>query len=214
MRLTIFLSLLCCSFAFDLCVKENNLLQEPNKIEVNSGGNVVINCTVNGYETHGIQMRKRFKPIVYIDDKGNNISEDYKDRLSCSGNRSYVSVTLKNLTVNDSEIYLCDALTIKDTAICSRGTLLIVRPPGGNIINEEKDNIKEERGQTCENKSVDPSPYVITTLAVLLLCMAVFIYMKLKKSKEKRNCNQNTYVDMTQTIRRNTMGSSFIYNRT
>ncbi|XP_044155770.1 uncharacterized protein LOC122942299 [Bufo gargarizans] len=215
MWLITFLSLVCCSLAFDICIganKHNNiLLQVPYQIEANVGENAVINCTVHHPGTNGTNMRKRFEKIFFIGPKGISVHSNYRDRLSSSGNKSHFSVTLKNLTVKDSDIYLCDTL-VKFSEICAHGTLLIVRPPVGNIIHEDKSTTKE--AETCTKNTFAPAPYIVTISAMLVLFVAVFIYMKLKESKEKQNFNQNTYVDMTQTLRRNTMGNSFINNRT
>ncbi|XP_073537299.1 uncharacterized protein [Phyllobates terribilis] len=216
-RLIIFLSLLCRGFAFDKCTIVNNVLQEPKLLEVNSGEDAIINCTVTGWETLGVNVRKRFKKILFIKNICNGqmtMDENYRGRLSCSGDRSHFSVTLKNVTVNDTDIYHCDALTVKYTEICGSGTLLIVRPPVAKVLYENKDTATEKNEQACQKNTFDPIPYIITILVMLVLCVAFSIYMKLKKTKEKQNANHNTYVDMTQTLRRNTMGNSFIYNRT
>ncbi|XP_075701634.1 uncharacterized protein LOC142665765 isoform X2 [Rhinoderma darwinii] len=212
MKLTIFLSLLCSGLGYDSCIKVNreNILQEPDRIELNSGGKAVLTCSVLESSTIGSNMRKRFKKILSIVNNSSSIDDDYKDRLSNSGNSSHFSVTLKNLTVNDTDVYLCCALTMKYIEICSSGTLIIVH----EVTYKVKDTAKEEMEQGYRKNSFGPTTYIITISAMLVLCLAVLMYMKLKKTKEKQNFNQNTYVDMTQIIRRNTMGNSFIYNRT
>ncbi|XP_040292246.1 uncharacterized protein LOC121004173 [Bufo bufo] len=213
MLLITFLSLVCCSLAFDTCIGANKhkILQVPYQIEANVGENAVINCTVRQPGTNGTNVRKRFEKIIFIGPNGSYKLPKYNDRLSCSGNNSHFSITLKNLTVNDSDIYLCDTFVI-NSEICAHGTLLIVRPPVGNVIHEDKSTTKE--AETCTKNTFAPTPYIVTISAMLVLFVAVFVYMKLKKSKEKQNFNQNTYVDMRQTLRRNTMGNSFINNRT
>lgn len=86
---------------------------------------------MKGYAINGVNMRKRFLKILFIQDMSSWKHKDYEDRLSLSGSTSNFRVTLKNLTVNDSDIYLCDAITMDNNEICSHGTLLIVRPLDG-----------------------------------------------------------------------------------
>ncbi|XP_073411519.1 uncharacterized protein [Dendrobates tinctorius] len=216
--LTIFLSVLCCGFAFDKCtgVNKENVVQAPYLLEVNSGEDAIFNCTVTGWQTLGVNVRKRFKKILFINKTCNDkkpIDLNYKGRLSCSGNLSRFSVILKNLTVTDTDIYYCDTVTVKFTEICGSGTLLIVRPPDAKVLFENKDTATKEKEQDCQKNAFDPVPYIITILFMLALCVAFSIYMKVKTTKEKQNANHNTYVDMTQTLRRNTMGNSFSYKQ-
>ncbi|KAM4034981.1 uncharacterized protein ACNLHF_021689 isoform 2-T2 [Anomaloglossus baeobatrachus] len=185
-------------------------------MELNSGEDAVINCSVKGYSIKGVHVRKRFKKKLFIKDKcpSNKAGDkNYNGRLSCSGDTSHFSITLKNVTVDDTDIYFCDTETVGHTEICGTGTLLIVHPPIENVIYENKDTVTEGKEQACRKDQFAPIPYIIAILIMFVLCVAFSIYMKLKKSKEKQNLNHNTYVDMTQTIRRNTMGNSFIYSR-
>ncbi|XP_056406088.1 uncharacterized protein LOC130297544 [Hyla sarda] len=217
MRQTILLSLLCsllsCSLTFDRCLSANrgNVLQQPYQLEVNSGESAVMKCTIKEYRTKGANMRKRFEKILFIGPSGSTIATNYEDRLSWSGDMTDFILTLNNLTVNDSDIYLCDTITLDTTEICSFGTLLIVRPQVEKAVYQDKDAANEE--QICGKTSFSLISYIIIP-ALFVLCVVIFMYMKRKRTKEKQSFNQNTYVDMTQTLRRNTMGNSFIYNQT
>ncbi|XP_069808223.1 uncharacterized protein [Dendropsophus ebraccatus] len=204
-------SLLCYSFAFDRCIQanSNNIIQGPRQLEVNSGEDAVFNCTLQGYHLKGANIRKRFKKILFVGRNGNHMETDYLDRLSLSGDLKHFSVTLKNLTVDDSDLYLCDALTVMNDEICGYGTLLIVHLPAA----KDKDTENKEMAKTC---SQDLSAHIACLIIIAVLfvcCMALCVYMKHKGSNEKLNLNHSTYVDMTQTLRRDTMGNSYMYNR-
>ncbi|XP_075033832.1 uncharacterized protein LOC142095024 [Mixophyes fleayi] len=204
MILKIFLSLLSSVLAFQTCIDgvPKGITQEPKHIFVNSGETAVISCKVSKQvDILGIYVRKRFMTIMYIN-KSNNLTvkSNYKDRLTCSGTVSNFRVILRNLTEEDTDLYLCNG-----AEVFGNGTLIVVRAPFDNATGNTQD-------KNPSNSSAHV-PYIITAFILVILCVVSLVFLKYKSSKEQQSRNQNTYVDMTQTLRRNTMGNSSIYTK-
>ncbi|XP_063819673.1 uncharacterized protein LOC135057877 isoform X2 [Pseudophryne corroboree] len=129
MILKTFFLLLAPVLALETCIKgaSNVIKQHPKRIFVNSGETAIINCTVTKQmQIIGIYLRKRFTRIMYINDSNKCILENnYEDRLTCSGSVTNFSVTLRNLTEDDTDFYLCDGAGNTED-IYGEGTLLIV----------------------------------------------------------------------------------------
>ncbi|KAG8565568.1 hypothetical protein GDO81_012906 [Engystomops pustulosus] len=136
MMMTIFLSLLIFSLVLDICFTgDEQVAQRPDKIEANSGETVNFTCTVSGIAIEVATVRKRFTKIMNAEKSTFKVDSIYEDRLSGSGSSTSFTVTFRNLTVEDSDIYLCNVLTVNKKEIYTHGTLLIVHPaPNGKFL--------------------------------------------------------------------------------
>ncbi|XP_072259910.1 uncharacterized protein [Pyxicephalus adspersus] len=204
--LKIFFSLLfSINMALETCVnsKQNLLKQEPEKLQLYSGETTNITCTVTTVKATNMYLRKRFTKIMTINTVTTEIQKDYQNRMTCSGEPSNFTVTLANLTEADSDFYICDGLTADNNGIHGNGTLIIV---GKQAINDEKN--ENETGEV--HKPLNKTPIIIS-VCVFLIILVIFAFVVYKTKMEKKKGNQSTYVDMTQTLRRNTMQSTNVY---
>ncbi|XP_077315377.1 uncharacterized protein LOC143935411 [Lithobates pipiens] len=222
MLLKTFICLMCSvTMALDVCLKNGSFLvkQEPKQLLLNPGETAIINCTVNpGNNTviKNVFFRKRFTKLMTIVVKTTHIneymsSEKYTNRLTYSGQAPHFTLMLKNVTHDDSDLYICDAIIGGFKAIIGEGTLIFV----GKQEVTKKENATEELNvnETLNSSKHRVHLYIIISItAGLFLFLALFAFVRYYKM-EKKITNNNTYVDMMQTLRRNTMQNNNVYCR-
>ncbi|XP_040186091.1 uncharacterized protein LOC120918528 [Rana temporaria] len=213
MLLKTFVCLLCSvTVALDSCLNNGSYLvkQEPKQLLLNPGETAIINCTLISAKEQKMKIfnfRKRFTKLMTIVANGTKYvnSATYRNRLKCSGQAPHFTLMLKNVTHDDSDFYLCDAIVGDFVDIIGEGTFIFV----GKQEVTEKENETEEPNV---NQASNSSKYIIISIiaGLLLLLLALFVFVRYYKT-EKKNPNHNTYVDMTQTLRRNTMQNNNVY---
>lgn len=222
MLLKTFICLLCSvTMALDVCLNNGSFLvkQEPKQLLLNPGETAIINCTVDRGNDATIKVknfffRKRFTKLMTIVVKSTHteyIHMKYKNRLTYSGQAPHFTLMLKNVTHDDSDLYICDAILGEFVDIIGEGTYIYV----GKQEVTKKENVTEEINvnETLNSPNHRVPLYIIISItAGLFLLLAIFAFVRYYKM-EKKNNNHNTYVDMTQTLRRNTMQNNNVYYR-
>ncbi|KAE8577072.1 hypothetical protein XENTR_v10004418 [Xenopus tropicalis] len=210
MLLLIFLHFCSFSLASANCFTENSVIgirQTPQFAVVLPGGSVSITCQVTSEkDIHGVHLLRRFRKIIYINKTNTTSKEpDYRQSLLLSGWSRDFTVTLTNLTTDDSDIYMCDADLIgSNEKLCGGGTFISV------LSAAECPGIGKE--QSRNEHLVPILVAVIAAQCVILLLLAIYLIYKWIQKKAQQNLPQNAlYMDMTLT-RRNTMSNSNAYN--
>ncbi|KAE8577073.1 hypothetical protein XENTR_v10004419 [Xenopus tropicalis] len=203
-----------CSFSLVSanCFTENSVIgirQTPKFAVVLPGGSVSITCQVTSEkDIHGVHLLRRFRKIMYTNKTNTTSKEpDYNQSLLLSGWSRDFTVTLTNLTADDTDIYMCDAdPTDSYRKLCGGGTFISV------LSAAECPGIGKEQEQSRNEVLLPIYIAVIAVLCLPLLLLAIYkIYgIQLKKATQKLPQN-SVYVDMTLT-RRNTMSNSNAYN--
>ncbi|KAM8945874.1 uncharacterized protein RCH25_049222 [Pelodytes ibericus] len=175
-----------------------DIIQSPKSIIVQPGKSAPITCSVKSHEgIEGIYLKNLHSNILFVY-KDDNVTKnrEYETRLSFSGTVSHFTTTLHNLTKNDNGLYLCEGL--KSDPICGDGTLIFV-------------------GETCTTGETNFNTYSIVIMVILFVSILVLVIVNIYQ--KRRHCYSQVirapqnivYEDMTQTIRRNTMGYSNCY---
>ncbi|XP_053309900.1 uncharacterized protein LOC128471928 [Spea bombifrons] len=176
---------------------QDGIMQYPKTILVQSGKLATLRCSITSQEKiTRVHLLKRHSSIMNIDNFNKvDIRSDFQTNLVLSGTYLDFNVTLNNLTLNDTDLYSCKGEIKAKEDICSEGTMITV------IANNGANN--------CE---VEIAIVFFTAILLALTTYSVFAMVKCYKKRgeiQSARLPQNTvYEDMTQTIRRNTMGHS------
>ncbi|KAM5134935.1 uncharacterized protein ACMZJ9_017549 [Mantella aurantiaca] len=205
LKINVLLLLLLCSatMALEKCLNDESyfLNQEPKMLQLSPGETATINCTVlSPKPMNHVYLRKRFRKIMNIMTDRFQVSPGYENRLTCTGQKPHFTIMLKNLTDEDSDLYICDGMVGEFEEIHGQGTLILVR---------KEEVIKEEHEIAKAYNPMNPV-IIVAAASCLFIFLAIFVYVRYKTLKKKKG-NQNTYMDMTQTLRRNTMQSANVY---
>ncbi|XP_063315249.1 uncharacterized protein LOC134614914 [Pelobates fuscus] len=177
---------------------EDGIIQTPKHIICKPGQSISITCSVESpEELEGVRFKKGEAVLLFIyKDNTNTSNLNYAGHLEFYGIVSNFTVTLNNVTQSDADVYYCEGLTSKK--ICGKGTVVTV------------DNCSEH----SSSASFDPRLIALMFLVVIsvLVHIILIIYQRRKCRNHVIRAPLNTvYEDMTQTIRRNTMGNNNCY---
>ncbi|XP_073462349.1 uncharacterized protein [Aquarana catesbeiana] len=192
MLLKTFVCLLCSvTMALDICLKNGSFLvkQEPKQLLLNSGETAIINCTVDPGNDATIKVktfffRKRFTKLMTIVVQSTHIEYmhivEYKNRLTYSGQAPLFTLMLKNVTHDDSDLYICDAILEGFKDIIGEGTFIFV----GKQEVTKKENETEEMNvnETLNSPNHRVPLYIIISItAGLFLLLALFAFVRYYK---------------------------------
>ncbi|XP_068118348.1 uncharacterized protein [Hyperolius riggenbachi] len=202
------------ALALETCSKDylNLINQQPLNMTYHFGETAVIICELTTNENiKDIHLRRRFQRIISINNRNESmIPQQYRSRLTWSRIKSKFTIELKNLTDQDNDFYVCDGFTEDRKDIFANGTFLFVEKEV-QILMHGKDATVQNTDSKYSKQSWIVIVAIIIITCVLLLCLAMYAFVKFSASRKVRN--QSTYVDMTQTLRRNTMGNANDYSR-
>ncbi|XP_075435833.1 uncharacterized protein LOC142472632 [Ascaphus truei] len=194
------------------CFKEKNsnigIAQHPKTILVWPGESANISCSTSSREPMiGVYLRRRSRQIMYVHNTNSVTKEpDYETRLRVTGTVLNFTITLRDLSEEDTDLYLCEGAVGDFRDICGQGTLLTVADCASQtdpILNQEF-NIRL---------------IIIIIIMAVVICaflFLVFIIGKVYRARQSRikrtRLTPNTvYEDMTQISRRNTIGNANAY---
>ncbi|XP_030063860.1 T-cell antigen CD7-like [Microcaecilia unicolor] len=185
--------LLCVSYNCD-AQERISVQQLPHTVSVREGSSLNITCSfTTGESPLGVFFKRRFnKNIAYISKEGRvSIERDYVERIKVSGAMNNFMVTLYHLRGNDTDLYLCEGSVPNPSALplTGTGTLVIVtgKYPVQNTILSPVTVLDPSLFDTVIALSV--------LLLILTLCIATYLFGKLKKSwvsRQQTQCLQNT----------------------
>ncbi|XP_044533087.1 T-cell antigen CD7 [Gracilinanus agilis] len=191
---------------------KDEVIQFPPLIKAQEGDTINITCLASG-KLHGLYLRRltvmRMK-VIYLSENEFITAMNYKNRTSISGPLSNLMVTITNVQLNDTDVYICEGIMIREN-LQGNGTIVVV--------TEKK--WKQEVGGENGNKNLQVYPYTYPIMMVLFFAFGLALgplYMKMKKLRKKFNLRRtqnplnSVYEDMSYTIHRNTMCQDNEYN--
>ncbi|KAM4662488.1 uncharacterized protein O3C94_010975 [Discoglossus pictus] len=216
----------------DTCCKDpskDGIIQHPRYIMTKPGDSVNISCSIpSRQKVIGVYFRRRCKRILYIHHEENLVTKEvgYEDRLELTGTVLNFTVTLKNLSKEDIDLYGCDGAFENKQDICVQSTVIVVSSNSPHYtIDGPSTQLAHKTNQSLNDSCVDYIHQLHICLIIMASIIALFIFSILikclytiyeKRQSEKTQISllpQNTvYEDMNQILRRNTMGNSNCYS--
>ncbi|XP_029453449.1 T-cell antigen CD7 [Rhinatrema bivittatum] len=171
-----------------------SIQQSPYTVSVPEGHSLNITCAFTAERSPlGVFFKRRFaENIAYISKEGRvSIERDYVERTRLSGPMNNFMVTLHHLRENDTDLYLCEGSVQNPSSllITGTGTLVIVtgKYPVQNTILAPV--------TVLDPGLLDTVIALAIILLILTLCIATYLFGKLKKSwvsHQQAQCLQNT----------------------
>ncbi|XP_077315381.1 uncharacterized protein LOC143935412 isoform X2 [Lithobates pipiens] len=194
MLLKTFVCLMCSvTMALDVCLNNGNFLvkQEPKQLLLNPGETAIINCTVipKEFKVKDLNFRKRFTKLITIRSHNTEYmdKEKYTNRLTYSGQAPHFTLMLKNVTHDDSDLYICDAIIGEFVVIIGEGTYVFA----GKQEVTKKENATEELNvnETLNSPKHQVQLYIIIIgiTAGLFLLLALFAFVRYFKMVKKKH---------------------------
>ncbi|XP_007482862.2 T-cell antigen CD7 [Monodelphis domestica] len=162
------------------------------------GDTINMTCLVSG-KLRGLYLRRLTvmeMNVIYSSENEFITAPNYKNRTSTSGFLNNLMITIINVQLNDTDVYICQAIMIHEN-IQGTGTMVVV--------TEKK--WKQEVGNP---KNLQVWVGLIVLFFTIGLALGP-LYMMMKKLRKKfhlrriQNPSSSIYEDMSHTLRRNTM---------
>nr|XP_033818124.1 T-cell antigen CD7 [Geotrypetes seraphini]XP_033818125.1 T-cell antigen CD7 [Geotrypetes seraphini]XP_033818126.1 T-cell antigen CD7 [Geotrypetes seraphini]XP_033818127.1 T-cell antigen CD7 [Geotrypetes seraphini] len=168
--------------------------QLPHTVSVREGSSLNITCSFStGESPLGVFFKRRFnKNIAYLSKEGRvSIERDYVERTKISGAMNNFMVTLRHLRGNDTDLYLCEGSMQSPSTLLLIGTGTLVIVTGKYPVQ----NTVLSPVTVWDPTLFDTVIALSVLLLILTLCIATYLFGKLKKSwvsHQQTQCLQNT----------------------